>query len=96
VVLALIVYIAAKVVEHRNPPLGNFVEVDGAGALAHALSDAEGASDFLHGAFAVYSKAKKVSAVGVPEAAAHRYCFCMQRDHAARFQGDQGDRPRKR
>jgi PncC family amidohydrolase len=26
-----------------------------------------GASDFLHGGFVVYSKAKKVSAVGVPE-----------------------------
>jgi PncC family amidohydrolase len=43
------------------------VESCTAGALAHALSEAEGASDFLHGGFVVYTKANKVSAVGVPE-----------------------------
>jgi PncC family amidohydrolase len=37
------------------------------GALANALSEAEGASDFLHGGFVVYTKANKVSVVGVPE-----------------------------
>lgn len=29
-VIALIVYIAANVVEHRNPPIGKFIRVDGA------------------------------------------------------------------
>jgi PncC family amidohydrolase len=43
------------------------VESCTAGALAHALSETEGASDFLHGGFVVYTKANKVSAVGVPK-----------------------------
>jgi nicotinamide-nucleotide amidase len=43
------------------------VESCTAGALANALAQAKGASDFLHGGFVVYTKANKVSAVGVPE-----------------------------
>jgi pimeloyl-ACP methyl ester carboxylesterase len=48
VVLALIVYIAAKVVERRNPPLGNFVEVDG--TTLHYVERGSGSPVlFLHG-----------------------------------------------
>jgi pimeloyl-ACP methyl ester carboxylesterase len=48
VVVALIVYIAAKVVEHRNPPLGNFVEVDG--ITLHYVERGSGSPVlFLHG-----------------------------------------------
>jgi PncC family amidohydrolase len=49
------------------------VESCTAGALANALSEAEGASDFLHGGFVVYTKANKVSAVGVPEELIAKY-----------------------
>lgn len=42
------------------------VESCTAGALAHLLSQAEGASDTLHGGFVVYTKANKTAAVGVP------------------------------
>ena len=41
------------------------VESCTAGALAHWLSQAEGASDTLHGGFIVYTKANKTAAVGV-------------------------------
>jgi nicotinamide-nucleotide amidase len=41
------------------------VESCTAGALAHLLSQAEGASDTLHGGFIVYTKANKTAAVGV-------------------------------
>lgn len=49
------------------------VESCTAGALANALAEAEGASDFLHGGFVVYTKANKVSAVGVPEELIAKY-----------------------
>jgi nicotinamide-nucleotide amidase len=42
------------------------VESCTAGSLAHLLSQAEGASDTLHGGFVVYTKANKMAAVGVP------------------------------
>lgn len=42
------------------------VESCTAGALACALSRADGASQVLHGGFVVYTKANKVAAVGVP------------------------------
>src|SRR6187401_2088913 len=38
------------------------------GAMAAALSDAEGAGDAFHGGFVVYSKKHKTAAVGVPDA----------------------------
>ena len=37
-----------------------------AGALAHVLSRAEGASKHLHGGFVAYTKAMKTAALGVP------------------------------
>jgi nicotinamide-nucleotide amidase len=43
------------------------VESCTAGSLAHLLSNAEGASETLHGGFVVYTKANKVAAVGVPQ-----------------------------
>ena len=43
------------------------VESCTAGWLAHLLSQAEGASETLHGGFVVYTKANKVAAVGVPK-----------------------------
>src|SRR5678816_944823 len=43
------------------------VESCTAGSLAHLLSQAEGASDTLHGGFIVYTKANKTAAVGVPQ-----------------------------
>jgi nicotinamide-nucleotide amidase len=42
------------------------VESCTAGALAHLLADAEGASTVLHGGFVVYTKENKIAAVGVP------------------------------
>jgi hypothetical protein len=48
VVLALIVYITAKVVEYRNPPIGNFVKVDG--TTLHYVERGSGSPVlFLHG-----------------------------------------------
>jgi nicotinamide-nucleotide amidase len=49
------------------------VESCTAGLLAHMLSQAEGASDTLHGGFVVYTKENKTAAVGVPRSllAAH-------------------------
>ena len=41
------------------------VESCTAGSLAHLLSQAEGASDTLHGGFIVYTKDNKTAAVGV-------------------------------
>src|SRR5689334_13103676 len=47
-VLALIVYIVSKLVEHRNPPLGKFLELDG--TKLHYLERGSGPSVvFLHG-----------------------------------------------
>jgi nicotinamide-nucleotide amidase len=43
------------------------VESCTAGSLAHLLSQAEGASDTLHGGFVVYTKENKTAAVGVPK-----------------------------
>jgi nicotinamide-nucleotide amidase len=43
------------------------VESCTAGSLAYLLSQAEGASDTLHGGFVVYTKANKMAAVGVPQ-----------------------------
>jgi nicotinamide-nucleotide amidase len=43
------------------------VESCTAGLLAHQLSQAEGASDTLHGGFIVYTKDNKTAAVGVPK-----------------------------
>ncbi len=43
------------------------VESCTAGSLAHLLSQAEGASETLHGGFVVYTKANKVAAAGVPK-----------------------------
>jgi pimeloyl-ACP methyl ester carboxylesterase len=46
--LALIVYSAAKVVEHRNPPIGNFIEIDG--TSLHYVESGSGIPVlFLHG-----------------------------------------------
>src|SRR4029453_4140413 len=42
------------------------VESCTAGSLAHLLSQAEGASDTLHGGFGVYTKENKTASVGVP------------------------------
>src|SRR5688572_13704481 len=42
------------------------VESCTAGALVHLLSQAEGASETLHGGFVVYTKENKIAAVGVP------------------------------
>jgi nicotinamide-nucleotide amidase len=42
------------------------VESCTAGALAHLLSQASGASDTLHGGFIVYTKENKIASVGVP------------------------------
>jgi nicotinamide-nucleotide amidase len=42
------------------------VESCTAGALAHTLSQAEGASEVLHGGFVVYTKENKTASVGVP------------------------------
>jgi nicotinamide-nucleotide amidase len=44
------------------------VESCTAGALAHLLSQADGASEVLHGGFVVYTKENKTRAVGVPPA----------------------------
>jgi nicotinamide-nucleotide amidase len=46
-----------------------------AGAIATWLSQADGASDVLHGGFVTYTKAQKVSALGVSEG--------LLRDHGA-------------
>jgi nicotinamide mononucleotide (NMN) deamidase PncC len=43
------------------------VESCTAGSLAHLLSQAEGASDRLHGGFVVYTKDNKAAVVGVPK-----------------------------
>jgi PncC family amidohydrolase len=43
------------------------VESCTAGSLAQLLSQAEGASDTLHGGFVVYTKENKMAAVGVPK-----------------------------
>ena len=43
------------------------VESCTAGSLAHLLSQAEGASNALHGGFIVYTKVNKIAAVGVPK-----------------------------
>jgi nicotinamide-nucleotide amidase len=42
------------------------VESCTAGALAHTLSQAEGAGEVLHGGFVVYTKENKTASVGVP------------------------------
>jgi pimeloyl-ACP methyl ester carboxylesterase len=48
VALALVVYLAAKVVEHRNPPIGSFLELDG--TRIHYFERGTGpAVVFLHG-----------------------------------------------
>jgi pimeloyl-ACP methyl ester carboxylesterase len=47
-VLAVAVYVAAKVVEHRNPPIGKFLEIDG--ARLHYFESGSGLPIvFLHG-----------------------------------------------
>ena len=43
------------------------VESCTAGALAHLLSEANGAAQRLHGGFIVYTKENKIAAVGVPK-----------------------------
>ena len=43
------------------------VESCTAGSLAYLLSQAEGASDTLHGGFIVYTKENKTAALGVPK-----------------------------
>ena len=46
--LALLVYLAAKIVERRNPPVGKFLEVDG--ARLHYVERGSGLPVvFLHG-----------------------------------------------
>jgi nicotinamide-nucleotide amidase len=54
-----------KLAQERHVSLAT-VESCTAGSLAYLLSQAEGASDTLHGGFVVYTKANKVAAVGVP------------------------------
>ena len=54
----------SKLCQARHMTLAT-VESCTAGSLAHLLSQAEGASDTLHGGFVVYTKANKVAAVGV-------------------------------
>lgn len=49
------------------------VESCTAGLLAHMLSQAEGASDTLHGGFVVYTKDNKSAAVGVPRSMLHEH-----------------------
>jgi nicotinamide-nucleotide amidase len=56
----------SKLSQERHMTLAT-VESCTAGALAHLLSQAEGASESLHGGFVVYTKANKVAAVGVPK-----------------------------
>jgi len=55
-----------RLARERRLTLGS-VESCTAGSLAHLLSQAEGASDTLHGGFVVYTKANKTAAVGVPQ-----------------------------
>jgi hypothetical protein len=40
VVLALLVYIAAKAVERRNPPIGKFLEIEGPGCITLSAAPA--------------------------------------------------------
>ena len=56
----------SKLSQERHMTLAT-VESCTAGSLAHLLSQAEGASETLHGGFVVYTKANKVAAVGVPK-----------------------------
>jgi nicotinamide-nucleotide amidase len=56
----------SKLSQKRHMTLAT-VESCTAGSLAHLLSQAEGASETLHGGFVVYTKANKVAAVGVPK-----------------------------
>jgi nicotinamide-nucleotide amidase len=55
-----------KLAKERRTTLAT-VESCTAGALAHLLSQAEGAADTLHGGFIVYTKENKTIAVGVPK-----------------------------
>lgn len=54
-----------KLAKERKMTLAT-VESCTAGTLAHLLSQAEGASDALHGGFIVYTKENKTASVGVP------------------------------
>jgi nicotinamide-nucleotide amidase len=54
-----------KLAQARRTTLAT-VESCTAGALAFLLSQAEGASDTLHGGFIVYTKDNKTAAIGVP------------------------------
>ena len=56
----------SKLSQERHMTLAT-VESCTAGSLPHLLSQAEGASETLHGGFVVYTKANKVAAVGVPK-----------------------------
>jgi PncC family amidohydrolase len=55
----------SKLAKERRMTLAT-VESCTAGSLAHLLSQAEGASETLHGGFVVYTKTNKTMAVGVP------------------------------
>ena len=55
-----------KLAQGRHVTLAT-VESCTAGSLSHLLSQAEGASETLHGGFVVYTKANKIAAVGVPQ-----------------------------
>ena len=54
-----------KLAHERQMTLAT-VESCTAGTFAHLLSQAEGASEVLHGGFIVYTKENKTAAVGVP------------------------------
>lgn len=54
-----------KLARDRHMTLAT-VESCTAGALAHLLANAEGASEAVHGGFIVYTKENKIAAVGVP------------------------------
>lgn len=55
----------AELAQRRGLTLAT-VESCTAGALATALSEVPGATEFLHGGFVVYTKANKTAAIGVP------------------------------
>ncbi len=54
-----------KLARDRHMTLAT-VESCTAGSLAHLLTQAEGASEAVHGGFVVYTKENKIAAVGVP------------------------------
>jgi nicotinamide-nucleotide amidase len=54
-----------KLARDRHMTLAT-VESCTAGSLAHLLTQADGASEAVHGAFVVYTKENKIAAVGVP------------------------------